>query len=109
MIHYGMNIFNYKNFSFVRGIFLRTCLFFIASYFVFHFLNGNISYAALENKKQLVKEKELLLSEKKNELEFKYLLINKIKDVRNNLELLDELTKHKLGYSSNKEVLFTFK
>ena len=102
-----MNFFNYKNFPFIRGIFLRTCLFFIASYFVFHFLNGNISYAALENKKELVKEKELLLFEKQKELEFKYLLINKIKKVENNLDLLDELVKHKLGYSSDKEVLFT--
>tara|TARA_B100000686_G_scaffold345157_1_gene429177 strand:+ start:4978 stop:5292 length:315 start_codon:yes stop_codon:yes gene_type:complete len=102
-----MNFFNYKNFSFIRGIFLRTCLFFIASYFVFHFLNGSISYAALEGKRELVKEKELLLSEKKKELEFKYLLIKKIKNVEYNLDLLDELVKHKLGYSSEKEVLFT--
>ncbi len=107
MIHYVMNFFNYKNFSFIRGIFLRTCLFFIASYFVFHFLNGSISYAALEGKRELVKEKELLLSEKKKELEFKYLLIKKIKNVEYNLDLLDELVKHKLGYSSEKEVLFT--
>jgi len=108
MIHYYMNFFNYKNFSFIRGIFFRTCLFFIASYFVFHFLNGSISYTALEGKKGLVKEKELLLSEKTKELKFKYSLIKKIKNVENNLDLLDELAKYKLGYSSKKEVLFTF-
>jgi len=103
-----MNLFNYKNFAFVRVIFIKTCLFFIASYFVFHLLNGNISYAALENKRQVVLDKEFLLDQKKKELEFKYLLINKVKNVENNLDLLDELVKHKLGYSSNKEVLFTF-
>ena len=104
-----MFIFSNKNFLLVRGIFFKTCLFFVAFYFIFHFLNGSISYAALENKKQIVLEKKLLLESKKKDLEFQYLLINKIKNVESNLDLLDELVKNKLGYSSNEEVLLYFK
>ena len=101
-----MTFLSNNNFILIRSIFFKTCLFFASFYFIFHFLNGNISYAALEEKKVLVKEKELLVAAKKKELEFKYLLINKIKNVESNLDLLDELVKHKLGYSSKNEIIF---
>ena len=104
-----MNITSNKNFILIRSIFFKTCLFFAALYFIFHFLNGNISYAALEEKRQLLEEKELLLSEKQKELDFKYILIDKIKNVESNLDLLDELVKYKLGYSSKDEIIFKLK
>ena len=101
-----MNFFGKSYYLLIRGIFIRTCLFFIAGYFIFHFINGNISYAALENKRDLVIQKENLLNDKKKELEFRFVLINKIKDAENNIDLIDELVRLKLGYSSKGETVY---
>ena len=101
-----MNLFSKSYYLLIRGIFLRTCLFFIAGYFIFHFINGSISYAALENKRDLLIQKENLLNNKQKELKLKFILINKIKDAENNVELIDELVRLKLGYSFIGETVF---
>ena len=43
-----------NNYVLVRNIFIRTCIFFAGAYFVFHFLNGNISLNPLKDKRELV-------------------------------------------------------
>jgi len=97
------------NIALIRNIFFRTCIFFIGAYFIFHFINGNISLNPLQDKKELTQKKLIILERKEKELEYKELLINKINNVHDNLELLDELTRLKLGYSSQDEVVFSIK
>lgn len=91
----------------IRNIFLRTCIFFVGAYFVFHFLNGNISLNPLKDKKELVEYNLNILENKEKELAFKELLITKINNVHVNMDLLDELTRLKLGYSSNDEIVIS--
>ena len=95
--------------SLIRSIFFRTCIFFIGAYFVFHFLNGNISLNPLQDKKELIQKNLIILEIKEKELAYKELLINKLNNVHDNLELLDELTRLKLGYSSQDEVVLSIK
>ena len=45
---------NNKNYFLIKSIFIRTSLFFVSAYFVFHFINGNISLTPLDDKRQLV-------------------------------------------------------
>lgn len=99
--------FKNNNYIFVRNIFFRTCVFFTGAYFIFHFINGNISLNPLENKKDLVEQNLNILDSKEKELVFKELLVSKITNVQNNLDLLDELTRFKLGYSSKDEILIS--
>ena len=98
-----------RNIGLIRNIFFRTCIFFIGAYFIFHFLNGNISLTPLQDKKELTQKNFIILAKKEKELEYKELLIHKINNVHDNLELLDELTRLKLGYSSQEEVVFSIK
>ena len=105
-----INLFNSnRNIALIRNIFLRTCIFFIGAYFIFHFLNGNISLNPLQDKKELTQKNIIILGNKEKELEYKELLIHKINNVHDNLELLDELTRLKLGYSSKDEGVFSIK
>lgn len=106
-----INIFssNNKNYVLIRNIFVRTCVFFIGAYFVFHFLNGNISLSPLQDKKELVENNINILKSKENDLLFKELLISKMYNVQDNMELLDELTRLKLGYSSSEEIVISIK
>ncbi|MFP6779632.1 MAG: hypothetical protein VB916_05020 [Alphaproteobacteria bacterium] len=98
-----------RNIGLIRSIFFRTCIFFIGAYFVFHFLNGNISLNPLQDKKELIQKNLIILEIKEKELAYKELLINKLNNVHDNLELLDELTRLKLGYSSQDEVILSIK
>ena len=98
-----------SNIGLIRSIFFRTCIFFIGAYFVFHFLNGNISLNPLQDKKELIQKNLIILEIKEKELAYKELLINKLNNVHDNLELLDELTRLKLGYSSQDEVVLSIK
>tara|TARA_B100001175_G_C18972631_1_gene386004 strand:+ start:169 stop:489 length:321 start_codon:yes stop_codon:yes gene_type:complete len=98
-----------RNIGLIRSIFFRTCIFFIGAYFVFHFLNGNISLNPLQDKKELIQKNLIILEIKEKELAYKELLINKLNNVHDNLELLDELTRLKLGYSSQDEVVLSIK
>ena len=102
------NLFNSnRNFNLIRNIFFKTCVFFIGAYFIFHFLNGNISVNPLKDKKELVQNNINILENKEKELAFKELLISKINNIHNNLDLLDELTRLKLGYSSQGEIVLS--
>ena len=102
-------IFNRKNnnYRFIRNIFLKTCIFFTGAYFVFHFLNGNISLHPLEDKKNFVEYNLNILINKEKELEFKELLVHKMSNAHDNIDLLDELTRLKLGYSSKDEIVIS--
>ena len=96
-----------SNYILIRNIFLRTCIFFAGAYFVFHFLNGNISLNPLKDKKELVEYNINILKNKEKELLFKELLIDKMYNVNNNIDLLDELTRLKLGYSGKDEIVIS--
>ena len=98
-----------RNIGLIRSIFVKTCIFFIGAYFVFHFLNGNISLNPLQDKKELIQKNLIILDNKEKELAYKELLINKLNNVHSNLDLLDELTRLKLGYSSQEELVFSIK
>ena len=67
-----------KNYILIKSIFFKTCICFASAYFIFHFLNGNISLSPLADKSQLVKQSTEILSEKEKELAFKELLISKL-------------------------------
>ena len=96
-----------RNIGLIRSIFFRTCIFFIGAYFVFHFLNGNISLNPLKDKKELVEYNLNVLEIKEEELVFKELLVDKMSNVHNNIDLLDELTRIKLGYSGKDEIVIS--
>ena len=100
---------NNKNYILVKTIFLRTCLFFVTAYFIFHFLNGNISLTPLEDKKAQVSNSEEILRIKEKELEYKELLISKLNNASDNIDLIDELIRIKLGYSDSDEVVLSIK
>ena len=76
-------------------------------YFVFHFLNGNISLNPLKDKKELVEYNLNILKNKEKELAFKELLVDKMSNIHNNIDLLDELTRLKLGYSGKGEIVIS--
>ena len=44
---------------------------------------------------------------KEEELVFKELLVDKMSNVHNNIDLLDELTRLKLGYSGKDEIVIS--
>ena len=98
---------NNKNYFLIKSIFIRTSLFFVSAYFVFHFINGNISLTPLDDKRQLVNLKTEILEEKEKELYFKEELIFRLNNSKQNIDLLDELVRIKLGYSGNKEVVIS--
>ena len=98
---------NNNNYILIRNIFFRTCICFVGVYFVFHFLNGNISLNPLQDKKELVEYNLAILGNKEKELEFKELLISKVYNIQDNIDLLDELTRLKLGYSSVDEIVIS--
>ena len=98
---------NNKNYFLIKSIFIRTSLFFVAAYFVFHFINGNISLSTFEDKRELVLYSAEILKNKEQELGFKELLITKLNNSKENIDLLDELVRIKLGYSANGEVVIS--
>ena len=100
---------NNKNYFLIKSIFIRTSLFFVSAYFVFHFINGNISLTPLDDKRQLVNLKTEILEEKEKELYFKEELIFRLNNSKENIDLLDELVRIKLGYSDSKEVVISIK
>lgn len=100
---------NNKNYFLIKSIFIRTSLFFVSAYFVFHFINGNISLTPLDDKRQLVNLKTEILEEKEKELYFKEELIFRLNNSKENIDLLDELVRIKLGYSGSKEVVISIK
>jgi len=100
---------NNKNYFLIKSIFIKTSLFFVSAYFVFHFINGNISLTPLDDKRQLVNLKTEILEEKEKELYFKEELIFRLNNSKENIDLLDELVRIKLGYSGNKEVVISIK
>ena len=100
---------NNKNYFLIKSIFIRTSLFFVSAYFVFHFINGNISLTPLDDKRQLVNLKTEILEEKEKELYFKEDLIFRLNNSKENIDLLDELVRIKLGYSDSKEVVISIK
>jgi cell division protein FtsB len=103
----GSNKIDSKNYILIKNIFIKTCIFFAAAYFVFHFLNGSISLSPLSDKMQLVKQSSKILLEKEKELVFKELLVLKLNNSKENLDLLDELVRIKLGYSNQDEVVLS--
>ena len=96
-----------KKYFLIKSIFIRTSLFFVSAYFIFHFVNGNISLSPLENKRLLLKQSNQILLEQENKLAFKELMISKLGNSKENLDLLDELVRNKLGYSNVDEVVFS--
>ena len=100
---------NNKNYFLIKSIFIRTSLFFVSAYFVFHFINGNISLTPLDDKRQLVNLKTEILEEKEKELYFKEELIFRLNNSKENIDLLDELVRIKLGYSGSNEVVISIK
>ena len=100
---------NNKNYFLIKSIFIRTSLFFVSAYFIFHFINGNISLTPLDDKRQLVNLKTEILEEKEKELYFKEELIFRLNNSKENIDLLDELVRIKLGYSDSKEVVISIK
>ena len=100
---------NNKNYFLIKSIFIRTSLFFVSAYFVFHFINGNISLTPLDDKRQLVSINTEILEKKEKELYFKEELIFRLNNSKENIDLLDELVRIKLGYSDSKEVVISIK
>ena len=98
-----------KNYFFIKSIFIRTSLVFIFAYFAFHFLNGNISLSPLADKKQLLEESTQVLLKKEKILVYKELMITKLNNSKNNMDLLDELVRVKLGYSDKDDIVFSVK
>jgi len=98
---------NNKNYILIKSIFFRTCLFFVAAYFIFHFLNGNISLTPLEDKKMEIMNSQRILINKEKDLEFKELLISKLNNASDNIDLIDELIRIKLGYSADDEIVLS--
>jgi len=96
-----------KNYFFIKSIFVRTILFFIFAYFAFHFINGNISLSPLADKKQLLEESVQVLLKKEKILVFKELMISKLNSPKENIDLLDELVRVKLGYSDSNEIIIS--
>ena len=103
----GSNKIDSKNYILIKNIFIKTCIFFAAAYFIFHFLNGSISLSPLADKIDLVKQSSEILSEKEKELVFKELMVLKLNNSKENIDLLDELVRTKLGYSSEDEVVLS--
>ena len=100
---------NNKNYFLIKSIFIKTCIFFVAAYFIFHFINGNISLSPLADKNQLIIKSTEVLLLKEKELEFKELLISKLNNSNENMDLLDELVRLKLGYSHKDDLVFSIK
>jgi cell division protein FtsB len=100
---------NNKNYFLIKNIFIRTSLFFVSAYFIFHFINGNISLTPLDDKIQLVNLNTEILEEKEKELYFKEELIFRLNNSKENIDLLDELVRIKLGYSDSSEVVISIK
>ncbi|MBT7076627.1 MAG: hypothetical protein HN930_02790 [Pelagibacterales bacterium] len=98
---------NNKNYFLIKSIFIRTSLFFVSAYFVFHFINGNISLTPLDDKRQLVSINTEILEKKEKELYFKEELIFRLNNSKENIDLLDELVRIKLGYSDSNEVVIS--
>ena len=98
-----------KNFFLIKSIFIRTSLFFVSAYFFFHFINGNISFTPLVDKRALLKQGNQILLDKEKKLVFKELMISKLNNSKENLDLLDELVRTKLGYSDINEVVYSKK
>ena len=98
-----------KNYFFIKSIFIRTSLFFVSAYFVFHFINGNISFTPLEDKRALLKQSNQILLYQEKKLVFKELMILKLNNSEDNLDLLYELVRDKLGYSDVNEVIYSNK
>ena len=98
-----------KNLFLIKSIFIRTSLFFVSAYFVFHFINGNISFTPLEDKRALLKQSNQILLDQEKKLVFKELMTSKLNNSKENLDLLDELVRTKLGYSDINEVVYSKK
>ena len=98
-----------KNYFFIKSIFIRTSLVFIFAYFVFHFINGNISLSPLADKKQLLEESTQVLLKKEKILLIKELMISRLSNSKENTDLLDELVRLKLGYSGSNEIIISNK
>ena len=98
-----------KNFFLIKSIFIRTSLFFVSAYFIFHFVNGNISLSPLEDKRVLLKQSTQILLDKEKKLVFKELMISRLVDSKENMDLLDELVRYKLGYSGKNEIIISNK
>jgi cell division protein FtsB len=96
-----------KNYILIKNIFIKTCIFFAAAYFIFHFINGSISLSPLADKIHLVKKGSEILLEKEKELVFKELMVSKLNNSMENIDLLDELVRTKLGYSSEDEIILS--
>ena len=103
----GSNKIDSKNYILIKNIFIKTCIFFASAYFIFHFLNGSISLSPLADKIQLVKQSSEILLEKEKELVFKELMVSKLNNSMENIDLLDELIRTKLGYSSEDEIILS--
>ena len=98
-----------KNLFLIKSIFIRTSLFFISAYFIFHFVNGNISLSPLEDTKLLLRNNAQILLKQEKKLAFKELMIKKLNNSKENLDLLDELVRTKLGYSGVNEIILSKK
>ena len=61
----------------------------------------------LKDKKELVEYNLNILKNKEKELAFKELLVDKMSNIHNNIDLLDELTRLKLGYSGKGEIVIS--
>ena len=67
------------------------------------FNNKSSAEIALKKRKMLTK----VLLEKEKELVFKELMVSKLNNSRENIDLLDELVRTKLGYSSEDEIILS--
>ena len=72
---------NNKNYFLIKSIFIRTSLFFVSAYFVFHFINGNISLTPLDDTRQLVNLKTEILEEKEAEIQKGYFIVGTSKEL----------------------------
>jgi hypothetical protein len=63
----------------------------------------------LEDKRVLLKQSTQILLDKEKKLVFKELMISKFNNSKENLDLLDELVRTKLGYSGSNEVVLSKK
>ena len=67
----------------------------------------NIISDESNDKKELVEYNLNILKNKEKELAFKELLVDKMSNIHNNIDLLDELTRLKLGYSGKGEIVIS--
>ena len=68
-----------------------------------------MSLSPLDDKRALLKQNTQVLLDKEKKLVFKELMILKLNNSEDNLDLLDELVRDKLGYSDVNEVIYSKK